>query len=540
MNTDWIILDTETSGLSSPIYTVELAAQRMRGWAPFGEPFRKLINQNAWISPEASRVHGYTPEILERDGFPPEAVYAAFADYAGDLPLVSYNLEYDLDKVLIPEWKRLGISPIGSRGFCALRLAQRLLDPVPAGNCKLQTLRQFYYLPERGAHTALGDVETVIDLLDTVLKPLAESRGLEEWDAIRAFVEDEWFPTCFAFGKFRGRDYRDATREPQLRSWIEGLARSSNPRTAAMGRWYIANLDGPGLFEKRANGPAGTNAGAGVTSSDMVVFGDREARLLRDKIAAARERLASLEADYTRDRMAVDVVQAALFRLVGAYHRNRDRLRDLVDYRQSLIDALLLGREDDVVQLDTGYAHRREKVEAEYDQANREAEDQRPLSDADKERLTALWKKLVRLFHPDRFAGDPVKRQKYEALIKAINHARDAGDIDTLERIASDPDGYLSGFGSDEIGIDEDNSLQHLQALYDALQSEILARLEALGDLREGGDFELARAYERDPAIVTRIAEHQISNLTDEAAVLQAKADELADQLEEITGERPS
>jgi len=26
-------------------------------------------------------------------------------------------------------------------------LAQRLLDPVPAGNCKLQTLRQYYRLP---------------------------------------------------------------------------------------------------------------------------------------------------------------------------------------------------------------------------------------------------------------------------------------------------------------------------------------------------------------------------------------------------------
>jgi len=45
-----------------------------------------------------------------------------------------------------------------------MRLAQRLLDPMPAGNCKLQTLRQYDRLPERGAHTALGDVGTVADL----------------------------------------------------------------------------------------------------------------------------------------------------------------------------------------------------------------------------------------------------------------------------------------------------------------------------------------------------------------------------------------
>ena len=140
----------------------------MRGWQPQGAPFRRLLNQTADIPPEASRVHGYTREILERDGEPAIDVYRDFAGYAGNLPIVSYNLKYDLEVVLKPEWSRLGIKPIGTEGFCALRLAQRLLDPLPAGNCKLQTLRQFYHLPERGAHTAMGDVETVIDLLGRV------------------------------------------------------------------------------------------------------------------------------------------------------------------------------------------------------------------------------------------------------------------------------------------------------------------------------------------------------------------------------------
>jgi len=30
----WILLDTETTGLAAPIFVVELAAQRMRGWLP--------------------------------------------------------------------------------------------------------------------------------------------------------------------------------------------------------------------------------------------------------------------------------------------------------------------------------------------------------------------------------------------------------------------------------------------------------------------------------------------------------------------------
>ena len=178
----WILLDTETTGFKAPIYVVELGAQKMTGWEPDGPPFRRVLNHGTDIPPEVSRVNGYTREILERDGDTPLKVYSDFADYAGDLPLVAYNLRYDFDDVLMPEWERMGVSPIGKAGFCALKLAQRLLDPVPAGNCKLQTLRQYYRLPERGAHTALGDVETVVDLMQNVLRPLAEQRGLTNWD----------------------------------------------------------------------------------------------------------------------------------------------------------------------------------------------------------------------------------------------------------------------------------------------------------------------------------------------------------------------
>ena len=52
---DWLLLDTETTGFISPIFVVEIAAQRMCGWEPQSEPFRKLLNQNQDIPAEASR-----------------------------------------------------------------------------------------------------------------------------------------------------------------------------------------------------------------------------------------------------------------------------------------------------------------------------------------------------------------------------------------------------------------------------------------------------------------------------------------------------
>ena len=156
---------------------------------------------------------------------------------------MAYNLRFDLDDVLLPEWQRLGVPPIGQRGFCALELARRLLDPVPAGNCKLQTLRQFYRLPERGAHTALGDVNTVVDLMDSVLRPLAEVRGLHTWSDVVALTEKLWFPSQMAFGKFKGRNFREATRDSELLNWLRWLAGSSNARSASMGQWYLAQLE---------------------------------------------------------------------------------------------------------------------------------------------------------------------------------------------------------------------------------------------------------------------------------------------------------
>ncbi len=317
-NTFWMLIDTETTGLSAPIFVVELAAQRMCGWNSEGEPFRKLLNQNEDIPAEASRVHGYTREILERDGEPAQQVYREFAEYAGSRPLVAFNLEYDLDEVLKPEWQRLRVAPIGGTGFCALRLAQRLLDPVPAGNCKLQTLRQYYRLPERGAHTALGDVQTVADLFAQVLRPIAEHRGLDTWEKLAAYAAEEWFPSRIAFGKHKGRLVQEARQDAELRRWLDWLAGSSNARSAGMGRWYLRQLE---IF---AEAPADSTvfaapemeSGSGRAAPSweagwaaLVIYVNPELEQLRHLVAGARVRLAELEVNYTKEKSRVDATQ---------------------------------------------------------------------------------------------------------------------------------------------------------------------------------------------------------------------------------------
>jgi DNA polymerase III epsilon subunit-like protein len=539
----WVLVDTETTGFVAPVYVVEIGAQKMRGWSPDGPPFRRLLNQNTDIPPEASRVHGYTREILERDGDPATSVYRDFATYAGELPIVAYNLEYDLTVVLEPEWKRLGIQPIGSAGFCALKLAQRLLDPVPAGNCKLQTLRQYYRLPERGAHTALGDVETVADLMANVLKPIAESRGLTTWDAICSYTVAQWYPSRIAFGKHKGRHFQDARTDKSLMGWLEWLAGSTNERSAGMGRWYIAQLESGEAItggavpntdqsERSANGtPAQTS-----TATGLVVFVDLDVEKLRQLIAAARGQLAEMEAAYTKDRHAVDVTQATLFKLVRVHYQARDRLRLIIDYRNKYLQILLRSGEDEAAEVAEEFGNAKAQSDANYEEAAATAESRKKLSNDEEIELKSLWKKLVRLYHPDRFADHPEKLATYTQLTSAINKAREDGNISLLREIANDPHGFILRAGWASLDFDDAAESKNLRRLLDTLQLEIVTTMDMLNDLRDSPEFELYTLSTQKPTLLDEVAAEQGRTIASEIVELEAKAEKLKSEIADLTG----
>lgn len=190
----WCLIDCETTGFVPPVYCVEIAAQNMRGWTKDGPPYIALLNHGRAIPPEASRIHGYTAELLSERGLPPPQVYATLATMVRDRPLTAYNMSYDWDKVLIPEWHRLNIPQIGTRGPCWLQIARHLLPNPAAGNHQLQTLRQYYGLPSQSAaHSAGGDIDTTLALIRTVLVPLLSAGGYNSWESICA-LSAKWCP----------------------------------------------------------------------------------------------------------------------------------------------------------------------------------------------------------------------------------------------------------------------------------------------------------------------------------------------------------
>ena len=523
-NIEWVILDTETTGFSSPIFVVELAAQRMLGWQPEGPPFRRMLNHGTAIPPEASRVHGYTREILERDGESPLDVYREFAHYVKTRPVAAYNLSYDWDDVLVPEWQRLGLGPAGTRGLCMLQLAQRLLDPVPAGNCKLQTLRQYYHLPARGAHTALGDVETVIDLGQQVLRPLSEARGLSGWQALKAFSEATWFPARIPFGKFKGRFFREARHDGQLYEWLEWLAASSNPRSAQMGRWCLDQLDATSGGEDYVAGIAMESVSAGT---GLVVFSHPDITRLKALIEAARTRLADLEVTYTRERQMVSVTQARLFELLRPLFQKRDQLKLRLDYRRKYLETLLFAGEEEASAADEEFEQARTQSDAEYERLAAESAAKRTVSEDEEAELKVLWRKLVRLFHPDRFMDDEEKQAVYQQLTAAINRARDEGDIELMREIASDPHGFMLRQGWGIVALDDAEDLDKLRYLYDALEGQVITLLEALDALRHSAEFELHQLVSAQPDVLEKVAEAQSYSLNEENKALETESEKI-------------
>lgn len=527
-STAWCIIDTEATGFRAPVFVVEIAAQRMKGWESDGPPFRRLLNHGTDIPPDAARVHGYTREILERDGDDPRAVYRDFTSYAQGLPIAAYNLAYDWDDVLLPEWQRLGIGPIGERGLCLLELAQRLLDPSPAGNCKLQTLRQFYGLPARGAHSALGDVETVTDLLQRVLRPLCEARGLRRFQEVAAFSQSIWYPSRIPFGKHKGRHFREAREDHLLRSWLVWLVESGNPRSHAMGAWYLERLDDADIEQVVVAAPDG---------HALAVYVNPDIASLKTLVEQARNRLAELEAEYTALRQAVSVTQSRLFHQLHEQYRQRDILRLRLDMRRKYLESMLLEGDEEAQRYEKQRIEAEEQIDSDYRRAAQQAEGRQLLSDAETQEVKQLWRKLVKLFHPDRFSGDPTKQAMYDALTSEINRARDEGDINRLREIAQDPEGYVARQGWGDLVTGEVHSIEVLEGLHASLQAQVLELLNAIETFRQSPEHELHQVLAAQPKLFESIVEKYRQALSREILDLEATLAGIDAELERLAGD---
>ena len=107
--TEWVLLDTETTGLGSDDWVIEVCIQQMRGWRPAVASKSWLINAPKSVSSGAFRVHGISNDMLERLGEEPRKAHDAILDFIDGRPFGAFNLPFDR-RMLNADWNRLKVA----------------------------------------------------------------------------------------------------------------------------------------------------------------------------------------------------------------------------------------------------------------------------------------------------------------------------------------------------------------------------------------------------------------------------------------------
>jgi len=258
-------------------------------------------------------------------------------------------------------------------------------------------------------------------------------------------------------------------------------------------------------------------------SQSIVV--DPSLEKLRSLVARAREQLSEAQSEYMREKARVAAMQAELFNLVREEYQRRDTLRLLLHSRRAQLAALRCGRREEAEKAESHFQREKQRVDREYEATASEFSGRRKLEPEQKEEIGRLWKKLVKLYHPDRFSREQDKLDTYHKLTAAINKAKEAGDLPMLREIADDPHAFIARQGWTELDLAEEQELTQLQRLHVALLFEITAVLDSLALLRASEDFQLCQRCDADPEGLAGIAASLAAQLRAECEALETETD---------------
>jgi DNA polymerase III subunit epsilon len=155
----FVIFDLETTGLDFTKHQIiEIGAIRVHRDSNVHDGFQRLIYAKRKLPNKIVQLTGITDEMLAADGVPSETALRDFAEFVGDLHLVSYNAEFDLS-FLRAEAQKHGITFRNSTS-CALKMARRAYPGRKS--YRLADFARDGNLSTSGEHRALKDCERAL------------------------------------------------------------------------------------------------------------------------------------------------------------------------------------------------------------------------------------------------------------------------------------------------------------------------------------------------------------------------------------------
>jgi hypothetical protein len=258
---------------------------------------------------------------------------------------------------------------------------------------------------------------------------------------------------------------------------------------------------------------------------------------IKIRIQAAEDNLSEIESKYSSVRRNIDSVKGTLFRILREYYEERDHLKLIIKYRIEFIDKHYKGNTVESEDVKRRYNEAKRQSEEDYESTAESFSDKIPLTPEQEKELKTLWKKLVKLYHPDLVNDDPEKAKTYHLLTQMINDAKSRGDIETLRTTADDPLAFISEMGWSSVSFDESADLKSLEKQLANLLERISQANELLQKIYQSADYELLSLSQKDESFISSFAEKQKIDIKEECIKLSHEADKLKDQIKVLTGE---
>lgn len=168
---EYVSLDLETTGLEpKKDRIIEIGAVKIRE-GEITETYSLLVDPQKKIPERITQLTGISDDMVKGQPFVEEAV-RGLLDFCGERPLLGHNLMFDYSFVKHSA-VNMGLD-FEKQGMDTLKLARAFLPDLESKS--LQSLRQYYQIPQEEAHRALEDALTTFRLYERLRKDFEEGR----------------------------------------------------------------------------------------------------------------------------------------------------------------------------------------------------------------------------------------------------------------------------------------------------------------------------------------------------------------------------
>ncbi len=164
----FVVFDLETTGLKADAHEIiEVGALRVdvdhsdsNEESLNTDTFNALIKPRRSIPKKITEITGITQEEIDANGRSREEVILEFRAFIGDLPLVTYNADFDMSFLEMAVNSVSPERPLKNRVACALKMARQAWPGQK--NYKLEELSTKMGLKTDDSHRALGDARRAL------------------------------------------------------------------------------------------------------------------------------------------------------------------------------------------------------------------------------------------------------------------------------------------------------------------------------------------------------------------------------------------